>query len=113
MQINVGDSVGIILRVIQNDKEVWGLREGKVTSITTNTRGRRVKAKNFNPFNADDIDDVEFNTTWLEESPQLILVREPFILTDSLRERVNRWIHDTNEREANYEGTEPQKTNPG
>lgn len=100
-QVQLGDTIGLINKVQFNMKDnrtnYWRLSEGKVKSITINSRGRRVKADHFYTLDADEIEE---NTKWMEQAKRLILTTEPFILTDELRQRVERWI----ERE-NREGT--------
>jgi len=99
MEINVkcGDTIGIVNKVLFNMKDdrtnYWKLSEGKVKSITLNSRGRRVKADHFYTMGAEDI---EANTKWMVENERLILVCEPFILTDELRQRVEGWIERDN-----------------
>jgi hypothetical protein len=41
-------------------------------------------------------EDIEANTKWMVENERLILVCEPFILTDELRQRVEGWIEREN-----------------
>lgn len=99
MEINVkcGDTIGFVNKVLFNMKDdrtnYWKLSEGKVKSITINSRGRRVKADHFYTMGAEDI---EANTKWMVENERLILVCEPFILTDELRQRVEGWIEREN-----------------
>ena len=97
MNVKVGDSLGLINKVLFNMKDnrenYWKLSEGKVKSITINTKGRRVKAEHFYTLDAEE---VENNTKWMLEVDRLILTREPFILTDALRERVTNWIEREN-----------------
>ena len=57
---------------------------------TINTRGDKVRAKIFNA--AWDYEEVKDNTDMLKESPDLILVTEPFFVDDELRERVTKWV---------------------
>lgn len=103
MEIRCGDTVGIIQKVLSNMKDdrtnYWKLSEGKVKSITINSRGRRVKAEHFYTL---DGEEIEHNTNWMLENDRLILTREPFILTDELRARVGKWIERENaiEQEA-------------
>ena len=103
MEVRRGDTIGFIQKVLFNMKDdrtnYWKLSEGKVKSITINSRGRRVKAEHFYTLDAEEIED---NTRWLLETPTLILVTEPFIMTDELRARVERWIERENaiEQEA-------------
>lgn len=96
-QVQLGDTIGLINKVLFNMKDdrenYWKLSEGKVKSITLNRKGRRVKADHFYTLDAEEI---ESNTKWMLESDRLILTREPFILTDELRHRVERWIEREN-----------------
>lgn len=97
LKVKVGDTIGLISKVLFNMKDnrenYWKLNEGKAKSITENSKGRRVKADHFYTLDAEEI---ELNTKWMIEAERLILTREPFILTDELRERVNRWIEQEN-----------------
>ena len=97
VKVKVGDSIGLINKVLFNMKDdrtnYWKLSEGKVKSITINSKGRRVKADHFYTLDADEI---ESNTKWMVETQGLILITEPFILTDELRERVTMWIEKEN-----------------
>lgn len=103
MAVHVGDAIGLINKVLFNMKDnrenYWKLSEGKVKSITLNSKGRRVKADHFYTLDAEEI---EHNTNWMLENDRLILTREPFILTDELRARVEKWIESENaiEQEA-------------
>ena len=103
MEVRRGDTIGLIQKVLFNMKDnrtnYWKLSEGKVKSITINSRGRRVKADHFYTLDAEEI---EHNTNWMLENDRLILTREPFILTDELRARVEKWIARENaiEQEA-------------
>ena len=96
-QVQIGDSIGIISKILFNMKDnrenYWKYSEGKVKSITLNSRGRRVKADHFYMLSAKEI---EANTKWMIENEHLILTGEPFILTDELRQRVEKWIEREN-----------------
>jgi len=95
--VKLGDTIGLINKVLFDMKgreNYWKLTEGKVKSITLNRKGRRVKADHFYTLDAEEI---ESNTKWMLENDRLILTCEPFILTDELRARVNRWIEHENE----------------
>ena len=100
MEVRRGDTIGFIQKVLFNMKDdrtnYWKLSEGKVKSITINSRGRRVKADHFYTLDAEEI---EHNTNWMLENDRLMLTREPFILTDELRARVEKWIERENEME--------------
>lgn len=96
--VKLGDSIGLIQKVLWcNDgrENYWKLSEGKVKSINLNSKGRRVKADHFYTLGAQEIEE---NTEWMLEDKNIILVAEPFILTDELRERVNHWIERENRR---------------
>ena len=101
VHVHVGNTIGLIIKVLFNMKDnrenYWKLTEGKVKSITLNSKGRRVKADHFYTLDAEEI---EFNTKWMLESDRLILTQEPFILTDELRQRVEKWIERENAEEA-------------
>ena len=101
MTVKVGDTIGLIqmglFNMRDNRENYWKLSEGKVKSITINSKGRRVKADHFYTLDAEEI---ELNTKWMLENERLILTREPFILTDELRQRVEKWIGKENELEA-------------
>ena len=96
MEIKRGDIIGEIIRVFFDNKgneNYYKLVEGKVKSITFNSKGKRIKADHFYTL---DGEEVEFNTDWLLKAPHLVLTHEPFILTDELRDRANRWIKFAN-----------------
>ena len=101
VSVKVGDSIGLINKVLFNMKDdrtnYWKLSEGKVKSITINSKGRRVKADHFYTLDAEEI---ENNTKWMLEAKGLILTCEPFILTDELRKRVEDWIERENELDS-------------
>lgn len=99
MEVKRGDIIGQIIRVSSDNKgneNFYKLVEGKVKSITFNSKGKRIKADHFYTL---DGEEVEFNTNWLLQAPRLVLTHEPFILTDELRDRVNGWIKFENEGE--------------
>lgn len=102
-EIKLGDTIGIVSKVLFNMKDdrtnYWKLSEGKVKSITLNRNGRRVKADHFYTLDAEEI---EFNTKWMLENDRLIVTREPFILTDELRKRVEAWIERENANHEEY-----------
>lgn len=101
VNVKIGDSIGLINKVLFNMKDnrenYWILSEGKVKSITINSKGRRVKADHFYTLDAEEI---EFNTEWMVENECLILTCEPFILTDAIRKRVDDWIKRENGEEG-------------
>ena len=99
VEVKRGDMIGLVNKVLFNMKDnrtnYWRLSEGKVKSITINSRGRRVKADHFYTLDADEI---EANTKWMLECSGIIVTREPFILTDELRQRVEAWIEHENNK---------------
>lgn len=72
MTVHIGDTIGLINKVIFNMKDnrenYWKLSEGKVKSITVNSKGRRVKADHFYTLDAEE---VENNTNWMLENDRL------------------------------------------
>lgn len=42
-------------------------------------------------------EDVAFTTKMMKENPKIIIVSEPFLLDDELRERVTRWVEWANQ----------------
>lgn len=99
--VKLGDSIGVIQKVLWSGdgrENYWKMSEGKVKSININSKGRRVKADHFYTLDAQE---VEANTEWMLADKNIILVCEPFILTDELRERVNRWIERENRGDGN------------
>ncbi len=106
MQVKIGDIIGELIHVafdMKGNENYWKLAEGKVKSITINSKGRRVKAEHFFTLDADEIEE---NTKWMTETPNLVLTLEPFILTDELRDRANGWIKFTNKGELSNENVE-------
>lgn len=96
MTVKYGDTIGFVNKVLfdmKGNQNYWKLTEGKVKSITINSRGRRVKADHFYTLDAEDI---EMNTKWMSQNDRLILTTEPFIMTDELRARVQKWIDKEN-----------------
>lgn len=61
-------------------------------TIRISSRGKRVYAKRFFPF---DFDYVE-NNTELFKADGLVLVNEPFFLDDDLRKKAVRWVEFAN-----------------
>ena len=67
----------------------------KETSFTRriSNKGDRVYSKMFCPLDYEEIVD---NANMMKENSGLILVQEPFLLDDELRERVVRWVEWAN-----------------
>lgn len=83
----IGDSVGMILKFLEPKK--YELREAKITSIRITRQGSKVYApKRFHPIFEEDI---VSSTSWMKQNKDLILVREPILLDDELRDRMVRW----------------------
>lgn len=96
-KVQVGDTIAMLQKILSDlygRTNYWRLIEGTVKSITLNSKGRRVKADKFYTLSADD---VEFATAWMMENELLVLIHEPFILTDELRPRIEAWIAAKNE----------------
>ena len=61
----------------------------------------RVYSKKFNPLDYEEIVD---NANMMKENPGIILVQEPFLLDDELREKAIRWIEWANKADpAEYD----------
>lgn len=87
IKVEVGNSVGMIIKFLDPPK--YELRECKVTSIRITKQGTKVYApKCFRPIF---YDEIEFNTKWMNQNKNIVLVREPVLLNDEIRERMNRW----------------------
>lgn len=53
------------------------------------SRGDRVYSKRFCPLDYEEIVD---NANMMKKNPRLILVQEPFLLDDELRDKVTQWV---------------------
>lgn len=53
------------------------------------SRGDRVYSKMFYPL---DYDEIVTNAKIMKENSSVILVREPFLLDDELKEKVTKWV---------------------
>lgn len=53
------------------------------------SRGDRVYSKRFSPLDYEEIVD---NANMMKKNPRLILVQEPFLLDDELRDKVTQWV---------------------
>lgn len=92
----VGDVIGYIEEYAREENK-WELVESKVTSIRLTKEGLKIYApKRFRPLYAED---VEFNTK-LMEGDSLIVVKEPFVLTEKTRFRAERWVAAANSNPA-------------
>ena len=91
----LGDTIGYLIKG-QGPTEpapTWKLRETKVDRIALCKDGAHIHTKGLT-VQLDE--EIQSNTEWLLESPQLILVHEPFVLNDELRDRVEHWIQWVN-----------------
>lgn len=89
MQTNVkiGDMIGMIIKFLEPKK--YELMESCVTSIRETKKCIKVYApKCFHPL---DLSEIESNTNWMNENKNLILVREPVLMSEELRERMQCW----------------------
>ena len=65
------------------------------------SRGDRVYSKRFSPLDYEEIVD---NANMMREHPGIILVQEPFLLDDELREKAIRWVEWANKADpAEYD----------
>lgn len=88
VKINVGDSIGIILKFL--DPQKYELREAKITEIRTTGSGVKVYApKRFHPIL---IEEIESNTSWMKQNRNLILTIDPetLPLVKELRDRIEK-----------------------
>ena len=95
IDVKFGDIIGIILLAsdFNGGNRHWVLKQGKVKSVIVNSKGHRVKADHFYTLDANDVED---NTEWMLVCKNVILTGEPFVLTEELRERVEKWIEREN-----------------
>lgn len=65
------------------------------------SRSDRVYSKRFSPLDYEEIVD---NANMMKEHPGIILVQEPFLLDDELREKAIRWVEGANKADpAEYD----------
>lgn len=65
------------------------------------SRSDRVYSKKFSPLDYEEIVD---NANMMRENPGIILVQEPFLLDDELREKAIRWVEWANKTDpAEYD----------
>lgn len=65
------------------------------------SRSDRVYSKKFSPLDYEEIVD---NANMMKENPGIILVQEPFLLDDELREKAIRWVEWANKADpAEYD----------
>lgn len=63
-------------------------------SRTINSRGDKIRSKLL--MFPVDYDEIKSNANLMKKNPTLILVREPFLLDDELKEKVTKWVEWAN-----------------
>lgn len=91
--MKIGYIVKYDLELNPNLTERFAFREGTCTR-TINSRGDKVRSKILRF--AVDYEEIEENAKLLKENPGIMLVREPFLLDDELRDRAIRWVEWAN-----------------
>lgn len=91
--MKIGYIVKYDLELNPNLTERFTFREGTCTR-TINSRGDKVRSKILRF--AVDYEEIEENAKLLKENPGIMLVREPFLLDDELRDRAIRWVEWAN-----------------
>lgn len=91
--MKIGYIVKYNLELNPNLTERFAFREGTCTR-TINSRGDKVRSKILRF--AVDYEEIEENAKLLKENPGIMLVREPFLLDDELRDRAIRWVEWAN-----------------
>lgn len=91
--MKIGYIVKYDLELNPNLTERFAFREGTCTR-TINSRGDKVRSKILRF--AVDYEEIEENAKLLKENPGIMLVHEPFLLDDELRDRAIRWVEWAN-----------------
>ena len=91
--MKIGYIVKYDLELNPNLTERFAFREGTCTR-TINSRGDKVRSKILRF--AVDYEEIEENAKLLKENPGIMLVCEPFLLDDELRDRAIRWVEWAN-----------------
>ena len=91
--MKVGYIVKYNLELNPNLTERFAFREGTCTR-TINSRGDKIRSKILRF--AVDYEEIEENAKLLKENPGIMLIREPFLLDDELRDRAIRWVEWAN-----------------
>lgn len=85
--------IGYICRYRYPDsKEEFEYKEANFTRRIT-SKSDRIYSKLIRPC---DYDEVESNTKILKENTSLILVQEPFLVDNELKQRVTKWVEWAN-----------------
>ena len=91
--MKIGYIVKYDLELNPNLTERFAFREGNCTR-TINSSGDKVRSKILRF--AVDYEEIEENAKLLKENPGIMLIREPFLLDDELRDRAIRWVEWAN-----------------
>ena len=91
--MKIGYIVKYNLELNPNLTERFAFLEGTCTR-TINSRGDKVRSKILRF--AVDYEEIEENAKLLKENQGIMLVREPFLLDDELRDRAIRWVEWAN-----------------
>ena len=91
--MKIGYIVKYDLELNPNLTERFAFREGTCTR-TINSRGDKVRSKILRF--AVDYEEIEENAKLLKENPGIMLIREPFLLDNELRDRAIRWVEWAN-----------------
>jgi len=91
VKAKVGDTICFLQKYTPQGGTGWIFRlvEAPITSIHIGKNGIKAYSKRFRPI---DVGELELNTEWLRKTEDLILVCEPFIDCDGLKERAERWV---------------------
>lgn len=85
--------IGYIIRYLPNSPQQFKFREASFTRRIS-SRGDRVYSKML--MCPVDYEEIVSNANLMKENPKLILIREPFLLDDELRERCVKWVEWAN-----------------
>ena len=82
--------IGYIYKRVSPDKSrcEFTFRESSFTRRISEKSGR-VYSKMFYPV---DFEEIVSNAKIMKDNPRIILVQEPFLVDDELREKVTRWV---------------------
>ena len=91
--MNIGYIVEYDLELNPHLTEKFKFREATFTRRIS-SRGDRVYSKML--MSPVDYEEIVGNANIMKNNPSLILVREPFLLDDELREKVTKWVEWAN-----------------
>ena len=86
------------LELNPNLTEKFRFREASATR-TINSRGDKIRSKML-PFPVD-YEEIVDNANIMKKYPKLILVKEPFLLDNELRDKVTKWVEWANNADPN------------